>query len=942
MKRSRLNLPTRVILLTSAVMLIINIVLGLTLMNQSRQAMKTLIDERMMDTAKTAAAMLDGDTLESLTAEDIGTEKYNRQYQTLSQFQDHLALGYIYAVRKTEADTYVFIIDPDKKNAGEYGKQVPKTEALVSAGQGVPAVDTKPYTDDFGRFYSAYTPVYNSSGKIAAIVAADFPADWYDGQLNKNARTIIIACLASLLIGALILIGVTNHFSKKMKEIAADLSELAADIDSLTTEYAASRQDTEKCAAEDDIQALGARIASLRDELRTYVSNVQRQVHSMAVALSSDYRSVYYIDLDKDDAICLQDQTSGEQNPGEHFHFQQFMEKYAQQCVTPEYREGLLSFIKPENIRQGLEKDKTISFLYTVKRSGQEVYELFRLAGIRPAEQKADDKRFHAISAGFTDVDAETRKALEQKEVLRNALTAAEEASKAKTAFLSNTSHEIRTPMNAIIGLNNIALNDPETPEKIRGYLLKIGASAEHLLNLINDILDMSRIESGRLVLKNEEFSFNKLLETVNTIFSGQCQDKGLEYRSSVKGEIGSFYIGDNMKLRQVLINILGNAVKFTPSGGKVELLVQRLAQFDSKSTLQFIISDTGIGISPEFLPHLFDAFSQENDSATNKYGSSGLGMAITKNIVEMMNGNIQVESVKGQGTKFSVLVTLGDSDRQDSEHDDSLPCGDLAVLLIDDDEVAREHAKLVLNKVGIAAETAVSGPEAAEKVKLRQARREPYDLIMVDLQMPEVDGLETSRQLREIVGSDSAIILQTSFSWDNIHNEAVNAGVDGFVAKPFTAATVLEEFKSAAKRRHITVGKRQTKAELAGRRLLLAEDVAINAEIMIMVLQTRDVETDLAENGKIAVEKFSAHPAGYYDAILMDVCMPEMDGLEATKVIRGLDRPDAKTIPIIALTANAFDEDVQKSLQAGLNAHLSKPVESQALFATLESLIKP
>ena len=637
----------------------------------------------------------------------------------------------------------------------------------------------------------------------------------------------------------------------------------------------------------------------------------------------------------------MQDQTSSELDNGEPFQFSSFIEQYAQQYVNEEYRESLMNFIKPENIRQGLAKDNTISLLYTVYRGEKTAYELFRMAAIRQADQR-DAQTIRTISAGFTDVDSDTRKALQQKEFLRDALNSAESASKAKTAFLSNMSHEIRTPMNAIIGLNNIALNDPETPEKVRDYLKKIGASAEHLLNLINDILDMSRIESGRLTLKHEEFSFDKLLETINTIFNGQCQEKGLEYHCHINGKVDKYYIGDNMKLRQVLINILGNAVKFTPVGGKVELTVERMAQFDGKSTLKFIIADNGIGISEAFLPHLFDAFSQENSSATNKYGSSGLGMARTKSIIEMMNGSIQAESTKGEGTTFTLFVTLSNSDRQEADNDDAELYGNMAVLLVDDDPVSREHAVLLLEKAGIAVELVESGVEAIERVQLRQARQEPYNLIIVDLQMPEMDGVETSRRLRSIAGNDSVILILTSYSWDDVADKAVEAGIDGFVAKPFAASTVLEEFRSAVKRRNITVGKRKAKAELPGRRVLLAEDMAINAEIMTMVLKMRKLEIDLAENGKIAVDKFSSQPAGYYDAILMDMRMPVMDGLEASQAIRAMDRPDAKTIPIIALTANAFDEDVQKSLQAGLNAHLSKPVEPKALFETLENLIEP
>jgi CheY-like chemotaxis protein len=262
-------------------------------------------------------------------------------------------------------------------------------------------------------------------------------------------------------------------------------------------------------------------------------------------------------------------------------------------------------------------------------------------------------------------------------------------------------------------------------------------------------------------------------------------------------------------------------------------------------------------------------------------------------------------------------------------------------VLVIDDDPIAQEHAKLVLEKAGIYAETASSGQEAIDMVQLRQTRMEPYNLILVDWKMPEMDGVETTRRIRSIVGNESAIIILTAYHWDDILDEATLAGVDSFLAKPLFAANVMEEFKTAIKRKGVTELYQKQKADLTGRRVLLAEDVDVNAEIMLMLLETRQIEAERAENGKVAVEKFSQHPAGYYDAILMDVRMPEMDGLEATSVIRSLDKEDAASIPIIALTANAFDEDVQRSLQAGLNAHLSKPIQPEILFATLEDLIE-
>lgn len=670
----------------------------------------------------------------------------------------------------------------------------------------------------------------------------------------------------------------------------------------------------------------------------------QEQQSKMIAALASDYWSVYYLELDKDEGVCYQSHADlGESGlrVGERFKYLSAVTAYANRYITEQYLDEFLRFVQPESIINGLKKRNVISYTYMVKRQGKESYETVRFAGVRNKSDK-EGQVSYSVGACFVDSDAETRRAMEQQQALNDALSAAEEASKAKTAFLSNMSHEIRTPMNAIIGLDSIALNDPDISERTREYLEKIGSSAEHLLGLINDILDMSRIESGRLTLKNEEFSFRKLLDAVNTMFHSQCQDKGLTYRFNMTPDINEYYIGDNMKLRQILINILGNAVKFTDEGGEVQLQIERKAKFEGKSTLCFKISDTGIGISEDYLPYIYDTFSQEEDSSTNKYGSSGLGMAITKSLVEMMNGNILVESEKGVGTTFTVTITLSDSDRtEEGDLADSIHPEDMTVLIVDDDPIARDHAQLVLEKVGVITETAENGLQALEMVKLRHARREPYNLILVDWKMPEIDGIETTRMIRDAIGHESAIIILTAYRWDDILDEAVQAGVDGFLPKPLFAAAIMDEFKTAVKKKKLSEQDGQTKTDLRGRRVLLAEDMAINAEIMKMVLAMREIKADHAVNGRIAVELFTSHPEGYYDAILMDMRMPEMDGLEATRAIRASNRADAKTVPIIALTANAFDEDVQRSMQAGLNAHLSKPVQPEVLFETLESLIK-
>ena len=394
------------------------------------------------------------------------------------------------------------------------------------------------------------------------------------------------------------------------------------------------------------------------------------------------------------------------------------------------------------------------------------------------------------------------------------------------------------------------------------------------------------------------------------------------------------------MKLKEILINILSNAIKFTKAGGSVRLSVERTAEYENQSTLCFRIRDTGIGISEEYLPRIFDAFSQEDSTRKNKYGSTGLGMAITKNIVEMMNGTISVVSEKGVGTEFTVVIPLRNSLYTAMPSEDAIDPGSLHVLIVDDEEIVAEHGRLVLDEAGIRADVCHSGEEALKMLELQSLKQEPYALVLMDWRMPEMDGVETARQIRQHFGNDMLIIIMTAYTWDTIREEALAAGVDGFLAKPIFASNVMEEFKHIVHRNQVEMFMKKQRAPLEGRHILVAEDIEMNAEILMDILEMEDMTADHAENGKIALEMFEKNAAGTYDAILMDVRMPEMDGLEAAEAIRALDRPDAKTIPIIALTANAFDEDVQRSLQAGMNAHLSKPVEADHLYQVLGELI--
>ncbi len=590
--------------------------------------------------------------------------------------------------------------------------------------------------------------------------------------------------------------------------------------------------------------------------------------------------------------------------------FPDVLESWAD-LLHPDDRERVLKAFNETISDYTGQKTYDVEYRLLTKNKG---YRWYRAVGKPTRRPDGSPKTYVGVFIDVTEQKEMMQELAQQRESLSIALEEANQANKAKTAFLSNMSHEIRTPMNAIIGLDRIALNDPGISDATREHLEKIGLSAQHLLSIINDILDMSRIESGRMAVKNEEFSFAKTVAQVNTIISGQCRDKGITYECRVNGTVDDYYIGDDVKLREVLINILGNAVKFTPPGGTVTLVVEAVARFSGKTTLRFIISDTGIGMSQDFLPRLFDAFSQEDSSRTSLYGSTGLGMAITKSFIELMNGTISVESQKQKGTTFTVTVTLTDCGRRSiGEAEDTLHPSEMCVLVIDDDPIACEHAQLVLGQVGVNCEKALSGAEGLQMVKVRKARQEPYNLILVDWRMPDMDGMETTRQIRAAVGAETPVIILTSYNWDEVIDEAKAAGVDTFVAKPLFAGTVLDEFREAFKKKN--AARIRETADLRGRRVLLAEDVPVNAEIMMMVLSMREIWTDHAENGRIAVEMFEAHEEGYYDAILMDMRMPEMDRLEATRRIRAMNRADAKSIPIIALTANAFDEDVQHSM---------------------------
>ncbi len=654
----------------------------------------------------------------------------------------------------------------------------------------------------------------------------------------------------------------------------------------------------------------------------------------IAKTLARDYTDMFYVNLDTEEFIEYRRGENGsalsEMRRGWHF-FSDCIEELDRNVFDDDH-EMFLQAMDRRTLMKALNRSGT--FVMTYRKTGEKgpVYVSMKISRLE------DDEHF--IIVGITNVDAEMRDAMAKSEALADALDAAEQANKAKTSFLSSMSHEIRTPMNAIIGLDTLALRDETLNEQTKDYLQKIGGSARHLLNLINDILDMSRIESGRMVLHREVFSFSAMLDQINSMVMSQCSDKGLTYECRILNQVDASYIGDDMKLKEVLINILSNAIKFTDAPGSVSLTVEKKTEFENQSTLCFYVRDTGIGMDREFLPRIFEAFSQEDGSRKTKYGSTGLGMAITKRIVEMMNGSISVESEKGKGTEFSVTVTLRNCDQKDKDQDDVIDLHSLHVLVVDDDKIAAEHARMVLDEIGIKTDICTSGEEALRMMEVQHLKHKPYNLVLMDWNMPGMNGLEASAEIRKQYEKESAVVVLTAYNRDDIQEEAQRIGVDNFLTKPLFAANVVAELERIARRNNMALFREKKRADLKGCRILLAEDIEINAEIIIDILELEGVEADHAENGRIAVELFEKSEVGAYAAILMDVRMPEMDGLEAAAAIRAMDREDAKRIPIIALTANAFDEDVQRSLQAGMNAHLSKPVEPNNLYQALGELI--
>ena len=527
-----------------------------------------------------------------------------------------------------------------------------------------------------------------------------------------------------------------------------------------------------------------------------------------------------------------------------------------------------------------------------------------------------------------------------QQKILQDALLVAQKANDAKRDFLSRMSHEIRTPMNAIIGMSAVAFNYLDDKKRTADCLRKITFSSKHLLMLLNDVLDMSKIENGKLNIRQELFDLKNLVTSLADINYGIATAKGLAFEIVISGFKDELLLGDSMRVNQILLNLLSNAIKFTPKGGSVRLEIRMLRSASDKIWLRFIVKDSGIGMKKEFLEHLYEPFEQADNGIARKYGGTGLGMAITKNLVAIMDGTIEVESQEGAGTTFMVDLPFGVS-KVDKKT--AAEMEEMRVLVVDDDNDTCEHAVVLLKGMGVNVDWALNGFEAIEKV--RSACEDDgrcYDVCFIDWCMPELDGIETARRMRRYVGPDVLIIIISAYDWSGIEEQAKAAGVNAFIAKPFFASNLYNTLLTVSRKPELgfsAVGNKET-YDFGGKKVLLVEDNELNMEIASELLKFVNLQVEHAENGKVAVDIFRNSKEKEYALIFMDIQIPLMNGYDAARCIRSSEHPAAGTIPIIAMTANAFNDDVQAAFDAGMNGHLAKPIDVEVLYKTIARYI--
>jgi len=673
--------------------------------------------------------------------------------------------------------------------------------------------------------------------------------------------------------------------------------------------------------------------AKLKEEEETREA---REKASIINSLSSMFFAAYYIDLQNGTFRPVSQREDVKQVLGKEMDYTEGLATYAEQFIHPddqeEYKEKvgygrLLKDLSPEHPIAAYEYRKSD------KRNGMTQW---TRASVVLAEYENGRPKTAVYVA--QDITESKQKEERDRNALKEACEAANHANAAKSEFLSRMSHDIRTPMNAIIGMTAIAGTHLDDREKVSSCLGKITISSRHLLSLINEVLDMSKIESGKIDLVEEEFSLSELLENILTMVRPTMKAKEQMLDVRIAELTHENVIGDEIRLQQVFMNLISNAVKYTPVGGKIEIgIAEKPSKIYGYGCYEFTFKDNGIGMSAEFQKQIFEPFSRAEDSRVSKIEGTGLGMTIAQNIVRMMNGTIDVESEVNKGSKFTVTVFLKHQKTKDVDIEE---LQELPVLVADDDEDACEAACKILTDLGMCGEGVLSGEEAVERTKAAAEAGKDFFAVILDWKMPGMDGIETAREIRKILGEDVPIIILSAYDWSEVEDEARAAGVNGFITKPLFKSRLLylfKQFVEDADGRKEGLENSMEERDYSKKRILLVEDNELNREIAEEILGETGVAIESAGNGLEAVRMFEDHEEHYYDLIFMDIQMPVMDGHSAARTIRHLEKGDARTIPIVAMTANAFTDDIVQSKQAGMNEHITKPLDIDELMRCLD-----
>ena len=647
-------------------------------------------------------------------------------------------------------------------------------------------------------------------------------------------------------------------------------------------------------------------------------------------ALGTAYESIMLLDLKKNTVETLKAIPGEEQYKRTRAMRREEMLRRTEAVVAEPYRAKYLEFVDVTTMTARLKGHTSLVF------TGRTVNDLWFTTLLIP-QRTDEDGNVTAVLVATRDSTAEKQAEKEQQDALRSALAAAEHANKAKTVFLNSMSHDIRTPMNAILGFTALATTHLDNAEMVKDYLQKISVSGQHLLSLINDVLDMSRIESGTIKLDNAPVHLPDVLHDLRTIIQGNISAKQLDLYIDTQDIQHEDIITDKLRLNQILLNIVGNAVKFTPAGGTINIRVtEKPCPRSGCTTFVFSVKDNGIGMSPEFQQHVFDSFAREQTATRSGIQGTGLGMAITKNIVDMMGGSIMVKSEQGKGSEFT--VTLDCKISKTSVKSQPIPeLRGARALVVDDDAQTCMSVSKMLREIEMAADWTTSGKEAILRAQEAHEQGRDFKVYIIDWLMPDMNGIETVRRIRKVIEPGTPIIILTAYDWSDIEQEAREAGVTAFVAKPL----FMSELRAVLTHTQTEPQPMQMPQHVgyAGKKVLLVEDNALNREIATAILEQAGLQVDSVEDGTDAVARMNTAAEDQYDLILMDIQMPRMDGYTATRKIRALENPRKANIPIVAMTANAFDEDRKKAFAAGMNAHVAKPIDMAVLSHTLDEI---